>query len=285
MNDLLFLVLAQTEQGPSWWQTIQSGGVVGYIIIFLSVVALALVIMHVAQIRRSSLIPQDQIERLDQLLSQGQIKAALEFCYDPENDSYLTRIMGAGLTRYQKSAFGAFEIKNAIEEAGEDQTARLYRSTDALGVIGSIAPLLGLLGTVLGMVGAFETLSRTATPNHEELAANISLALVTTLLGLVLAIPCIALHRYFGNRIDAFASEASLDIERVALHLESSGISAPAAAPPRPMPRPEVKATPAAASGSSPAPAASPGRKGGKGGVGGVGGGSGGGGGPRGRSR
>ncbi len=266
----LTYILAQTgdtDAGSTWWDTIQAGGIVGYIIIGLSTIALALVIMHVVQIRRDALLPPDQVDTIENLLSQGQVAQALEYCYDPEADSYLTRIMGVGLTRYQKSAFGAFEIKTAIEEAGEDQTARLYRSTDALGVIGSIAPLLGLLGTVLGMVGAFESLSRTATPNHEALAASISLALVTTLMGLILAIPCITLHRYFGNRIDAFASEASREIERLALHLESTGQSRPAGATPRPRApkgaqapgaRPDTTAAPAQPSpvqkASSPAP-------------------------------
>ncbi|MHC4414543.1 MAG: MotA/TolQ/ExbB proton channel family protein [Planctomycetota bacterium] len=236
---LITTVLGQTdapETGATWWETIQRGGVVGYVILGLSVLALALVIMHLVQIRRGALIPPEHLDQIDQLLGRGQVNAAVEYCLDPHTDSYLTRILAAGLTRYQKSAFGAFEIKNAIEEAGEDQTARLYRSTDALGVIGSIAPLLGLLGTVLGMVGAFDTLSRTATPNYEELASNISLALVTTLMGLVLAIPCIALYRYFGNRIDAFASEASLEVERLVLHLESAGAAGPASPPGRPKP-------------------------------------------------
>ncbi len=239
------IVLAQADAdgpGATWWDTIQSGGAVGYVILGLSVLALALIIMHLVQIRRGALIPAAQLEHLDEVLAQGRVNAALEYCLNPDHDSYLTRILAAGITRYQKSAFGAFEIKNAIEEAGEDQTARLYRSTDALGVIGSIAPLLGLLGTVLGMVGAFETLSRTATPNHEQLASNISLALVTTLMGLILAIPCIALYRYFGNRIDAFASEAALEIERLVLHLESTGVSRPAGPTARPKP-----AAPAAA--------------------------------------
>jgi biopolymer transport protein ExbB len=210
--------------GLTWLETIQSGGVVGYIILGMSVVAVALIIMHFVQIRRAALMPPVHLEAVETMLSRGEIGPALEYCLDPVNDSYLTRILGAGLTRYQKSAFGAFEIKNAIEEAGEDQTARLYRSTDALGVVGAIPPLLGLLGTVLGMVGAFEAISHSAggiSGGHEALASNISLALVTTLMGLTLAIPCIALFTFFRNRIDAFASEAALEIERVALHLES----------------------------------------------------------------
>lgn len=233
---LVTTVLAQTadpESSLSWLDTINSGGVVGYIIIGLSVFALALIIMHLVQIRRNALIPPAQMEQIDQLLGRGDVTGALEYCLDPTNDSYLTRILAAGLLRFQKSAFGAFEIKNAIEEAGEDQTARLYRSTDALGVIGSIAPLLGLLGTVWGMVGAFDALRHGATSNHEELAGNISLALVTTLLGLILAIPCVALYRYFGNRIDAFASEAAREIEQLVLHLESTAGAKPASSPVR----------------------------------------------------
>jgi len=235
----LFSLLASsdpTEPGVSWLETIQSGGVIGAIIIALSVGALALIVMHLVQIRRNALLPPHQLEQLDDMLARNDVNAAVEFCMDPHNDSYLTRILGSGLSRFQRSAFGAFEIKSAIEEAGEDQTARLYRSTDALGVIGSIAPLLGLLGTVLGMVGAFESLSQSAAAQsqYERLAENISLALVTTLMGLILAIPCIALYTFFRNRIDAVGSEAGMEIERLVLYLESdaaarTGVSSNAA--------------------------------------------------------
>lgn len=246
-------------RGTSFLQFLTGGGIIGYIIIALSIAALAMVVVHLLQIRRKALIPSHQIEALDAALARGDINGALEYCMTPENDSYLTRIFGAGLTRYQNSAFGAFEIKTAIEEAGEEQTARLYRSTDALGVIGSIAPLLGLLGTVLGMVGAFDTVSKSAVQEstyYESLAGNISLALITTLQGLIVAIPCVALFTYFRNRIDAFAAEAGAEIERLAIHLES----APANLPPnvvRPAARPPVggggsAAVPAPAVGAAP---------------------------------
>jgi hypothetical protein len=86
---------------------------------------------------------------------------------------------------------------------------------------------------VLGIVGAFDTLSRGAAPDHRLLASNISLALVTTLLGLIVAIPCMALFTFFRNRIDACAAEASAEIERLLLHLETVAQS-PAAVPPPP---------------------------------------------------
>ena len=227
----LELMLAQAATGggqsTSILKIIQAGGVVGWIIIGLSVVALTMIILHMIQIRRRTLMPPQDIEALDMLLSRGDVAGALEYCLKPEHDSYMTRILGAGLTRYQRSAFGAFEIKSTIEEAGEEQSARLYRTTDVLSVIGSISPLLGLLGTVLGIVGAFETLSAGASPDHKALAGNISLALVTTLLGLIVAIPCMALFTYFRNRIDALAAESAMEIERLLLHLESPATARP----------------------------------------------------------
>ena len=234
-TSVIQLILAEEESGgggsraTSMLRMIQAGGVVGWVLIALSVVALTLIIMYVVQIRRRILIPPQHVEVLDDLLARGDIPAALEYCLNPEHDSYFTRIMAAGLNRYQRSAFGVFEIKNAIEEAGEEQTAKLYRWTDPISVIGSISPLLGLLGTVMGIVGAFETLGQTgAAPDHKQLAQNISLALVCTLLGLIIAIPCMALFTFFRNRIDALAGEAGTEMERLLIHLEAAQPARPA---------------------------------------------------------
>lgn len=225
ITHVLLAILAQPVTGESsttWFTTINKGGPVGYIIIGLSVIALALVVMHFFQIRRTTLLPQEQLTQLEQLLAQGNVEEALGYCVDPNNDSFLTRILAAGLLRYQRSAFGPFELKNALEEAGDDQTSRLFRSTDMLGLIGAIAPLLGLLGTVLGMVGAFETIGQTASNTGAALASDISVALITTMLGLVLAIPCVTLFSFFRNRIEGLSAEAAGEIDRLVLHLEEA---------------------------------------------------------------
>ncbi len=220
---LLLSILGQAEfETESWWSTIEKGGTVGYIILGLSLIALSLAVMHFVQIRRTALLPEVQLTTLEQLLANGETQEALEYCVDPSNDTYLTRILATGLLRYQRSAFGPFELKSSLEEAGEEQTSRLFRSTDAIGLIGTIAPLLGLLGTVLGMVGAFKTLGTDGANTNAALAGNISEALITTMLGLVLAIPCVALFSYFRNRIEGLSSEASSEIERLVLHLEEA---------------------------------------------------------------
>jgi biopolymer transport protein ExbB len=255
----LFLAQDGAARRTNWFEIIQSGGLIGYILILLSVFAMAMVIMQVMQLRRKSIIPPQHVEVLDSFLSRGDINASLDYCLKPENDSFITRILATGLTRYQRSAFGAFEIKNAVEEAGEEQTARLYRATDVLSVIGSVAPLLGLLGTVLGMVGAFDTLGAGTSPDHTQLAKEISLALVCTLLGLVLAIPCLALFTFFRNRIDALAAEAAREIERLLLYLEATPGARPVAPPARGgfVPRqPAVSSPMGYATGGSPASAA-----------------------------
>ena len=148
------VLLAQSPEspssglGPSLLTYISGGGVIGWIIVALSVVAMTLVVIHTVQIRRSSLMPLAQVAAIRDMLASGRADSALEYCSLTENDSFLTRILAPGLTRYLRSPFGAFEIKQSIEEAGAEQSARLYRATDGLGIIGTVAPLLGLLGTV-----------------------------------------------------------------------------------------------------------------------------------------
>src|SRR5690606_31429047 len=157
------------------------------------------------------------VDGLTKLVKERRIDRAIAFCDDAENDSFLAHIMSAGLTRYVRSPFGALELKSALEEAGAEQVARLYRWTDALALIASIAPMLGLLGTVVGINGAFSTISRNqGFARPDQLAGDIALALVTTIMGLVLAIPATAALTFFRNRIDALASDVAAIADDIA---------------------------------------------------------------------
>lgn len=200
--------------------TVIDGGIVGLLIILLSVVSVGFIIEHFMTIRKTALMPDESVEDLEKMIGTGQIEEAIEYCIDPDNESMFSEVVLAGLERYKGSEFGFAEYKAAVEEAGEDQTGRLYRKTEVLGLIGSIAPMLGLTGTVLGMIKAFNTIAATeGAAKPAELAGGIGQALVTTLMGLVVAIPTMIAFSYFRNKIDSIIAEAGKRVEQVLMPL------------------------------------------------------------------
>lgn len=212
---------------------IAQGGPVGLVIIMLSFVAVVLIVAQMIRVRRNALAPAEDIDTLDRHLRAGQVEAAIVYCQSPEHNSFLTRIVGSALVRCSRSPFGFLELKAALEEVGQLQVARLYRLTDGINLIAAIAPMLGLLGTVIGMVGAFDAIQAADGPvRPDALAGNISQALITTVLGLIVAIPATAAYTYLRNRIDTLADEVGQIIEDLAAHLES-GAGTPSNGPGR----------------------------------------------------
>jgi biopolymer transport protein ExbB len=177
-------------------------------------------IEHTITIRRQTLMPDSIAEELETLIHAGQIDEAIEFCRDPQQESLLADVVLAGLQRYRSSEFGFAEYKAAVEEEGENQTGRLYRKTEVLGVIGAIAPMLGLYGTVLGMIEAFNQIASTGgAARPDELAGGISKALVTTLMGLFVAIPAMIAFSFFRNKIDSIVAETGKRVEQILMPL------------------------------------------------------------------
>jgi len=195
---------------------LRAGGYIGGAILLLSVAALGFAIEHALTIRKERLMPSLVLDELEDLIARGELQAAIELCSDPRNESLATEVVLAGLVRYQSSEFGFADYKSAVEEAGEDYTARLYRKTDALNVISVVAPMLGLFGTVAGMMESFNVLAATqGAAKPYELADSISKALVTTWLGLIVAIPSTVAFSYFRNKIDSLVSECGNRVERI----------------------------------------------------------------------
>ena len=197
-----------------------SGGILGIIIVLLilllSMVSVAFIVEHSMTIRHNSLMPERVLAELEQFIVNGQVNDAIEYCQMPENYSLVSNCVLAGLERYTTSDYGFAEYRLAVEEEGENQTGRLYRKTEVLGVIGSIAPMLGLTGTVLGMIIAFNTIAATeGMAKPEELAGGIGQALITTLLGLFVAIPSMIAFSFFRNRIDSIVAESGKRIEHI----------------------------------------------------------------------
>lgn len=221
---LLAQETAEPAASKSLWAYIRSGGPIGFVIILLSVVAVALVLLHLIRVRRERLLPEPLVLELDRLLQAGDVKGAAEACRNEANDSFLARVIGSALDRCARSPFGFLELRSALEEAGQRETDRLYRSTDGIGLIAALGPMLGLLGTVIGMIGAFGTIGDSeASARSQQLAGYMSIALVTTAEGLLVAIPCTALFTVFRRRIDRLVAEAGEVVELLASRLETTG--------------------------------------------------------------
>ncbi len=196
------------------------GIIIVVLILLLSFVSVYYIINHSISITKTKLMPDPVIVELENRILRGEIDDAIEYCRMPENYCLSSEVILAGLERYRGSEFGFAEYKSAVEEAGEDQTGQLYRQTEVLGVIGAIAPMLGLTGTVLGMITAFNTIAdQEGMAKPEDLAGGIGQALVTTLLGLVVAIPTMVAYSFFRNKIDSIVAEAGKRIERVLMPL------------------------------------------------------------------
>ena len=129
-----------------------------------------------------------------------------------EHSSYLGRILVAGLSFSNQSPS---DIRRSIEEAGRHVVHELEKYLNALGTIAAITPLLGLLGTVIGMIKVFAAITAVGVGNPQILAGGISEALITTAAGLSVGIPSLMFHRYFKGKIN----ELTVDIEQHALRL------------------------------------------------------------------
>jgi biopolymer transport protein ExbB len=146
------------------------------------------------------------------------------------------------LAGLQEASFGYEAMEKAMEDAALEQSARLARKIEYLSVIGGVSPMLGLLGTVWGMIQAFAEFTVKANPTPAEFAPSISEALVTTFFGLCVAIPALSAYAWFRNRIDELVAETALVAEQVIVPLRRSlrdrDRRRPEAAP-APMPRPK----------------------------------------------
>ena len=228
------LLEEETSKPPTILRMLFGGNILGIgvvlLILALSVVSLFFIVENLIRISARKLMPDKVLAELEALVVHGNVTRAIELCRIKANYSMATEIVLAGLQRFESSEFGYAEYRSAVEEAGEDQTGRLYRRIEVLNVIGAIAPMLGLTGTVIGMIEAFTTIaSLEGMARPQELAGGIGQALITTLLGLMVAIPTMVAYSYFRNRIDSIVAEAGKRIEQVMMPLGRKRGSLPSA--------------------------------------------------------
>ena len=190
------------------WGTLQSGGWLMAPILLGSVVAAAIVIERAWTLRRRRVLPEDLAGRVVARLGQG---ASVQAGFDGE--SPLARVIAAGV---DNAGRGREHMKAAMQEAVDRANHDLQRYLTTLGIIASVTPLLGLLGTVVGMIEVFSALTLAGAGNAQALAGGIAEALITTAAGLSVAIPALMFHRYFLRRVDDLAREMEQEAARVA---------------------------------------------------------------------
>jgi biopolymer transport protein ExbB len=181
---------------------INAGGIIGYVIIFCSIASLAIAIECFVNIKKEKLCPPHIVAELETLLEEGQFDEAVALCEGTR--VYITNIVGSAVSR---AAEGPESMQNGMEEALDQENLKLMQKISLLSLIGNLAPMLGLTGTVLGMIGAFQTIERLATPSPAQLANGIYEALVTTCMGLILAIPVLSVFFILRNRVQRLALE------------------------------------------------------------------------------
>lgn len=183
-----------------------AGGTIGYIIMFLSFLMVALIIDHLLNIRRATFMPPGLAEEIHRCLNEKKLPEGLQIC--DRHLSFLGRILHSGLEEVPGGNYPA--IEKAMEDTAAEQTARYFRRIEYLGVISTLAPMLGLMGTVWGMILAFMEFEMKANPQISELAPGVYKALITTLQGLGVAIPATAALAFFRSRVEELAAESTL---------------------------------------------------------------------------
>ena len=179
--------------------------------LILSFAFFTLLIMNILQIRRTNICPLQLVEAFEAQVNEKQMQTAYELA---KNDpSILGKCLAAGVEKIQ----GGFDAgKKAMTEVGEDENMRMEHRLGYMALIGTIAPMVGLLGTVDGMVASFSVIaSSTSTPKPSELATGISMALVTTLAGLVIAIPALMVFNLQKNYAMRLMFETGLNGENL----------------------------------------------------------------------
>ncbi len=185
------------EQTTLGWMYQSLGLFYSIVFLGLSFTLVALFVMNVMAIRRETVIPTALVDNFDQLLKEKKYQDAFEMARTDE--SFIGQVLAAGLAKLKDGYPQAIE---AMQEIGEEETMKMEHRLSYMALIGTISPMVGLLGTVQGMIASFRVIATSpTTPKPSELAEGISTALFTTLIGLFIAIPAIAAFGILRNRV------------------------------------------------------------------------------------
>ena len=188
---------AAASEGLTVGEMLKQGGWAMWPLGLFSSAMLFFIIRNAMLLRAQSLLREDLKEALEEKLAQADVNGAREVC--ESNPSLMTSVLDAGLERISENDFDPAHVNEAIEDAGNEQLVGYMKSINYLSIIGATAPMLGLLGTVSGMIKAFQTMASGGMGKPELLAGNIGEALITTATGLIIAIPAMISYFVFKN--------------------------------------------------------------------------------------
>lgn len=195
----------------SLWSLFLKGGIIIFPIFFCGVLTIGIIIERLISLKNAEIDNEKFINEIEGLLRRRKIKEALQLC--DKNDKPVPRIIKAGLLKIDRSRE---EVKEAIDDAANYEIPNLEKYLGILATIATISPLLGLLGTVTGLIKAFMVIeAKGGLVNPGELARGIWEALLTTVVGLIVAIPAYLAYNYFVSRVNNIV----LDMEKSATRL------------------------------------------------------------------
>lgn len=194
-----------------WW-FLGAAGPIGVFLIFISIYFTALVIRLFMEMRVVEAVPPPLVERLEVAIKEKKFQEAYDACRD--NDSFLARLVRIGVANLPN---GRSEAKEAMTGAAEEIVTGMEQKVGYLAIIGQLGPLIGLVGTLWGMILSFQEIATAsgAQPRPDKVAEGISTALVITLMGVTLAVPAIFFYAFFRNRIAIITMESTRVADRV----------------------------------------------------------------------
>lgn len=194
-----------------------SGGyITWFVLIPLSIATIALIVEHALSIRRSKVLPTHTVQRIRADLEAKRYVDAIQFTSG--DGSAVAAAVNAALAQ---AGNGYAAMQRAVADTVEQSAGRMMRKIEYLNVIGNVSPMVGLFGTVYGMIGLFASISEAGgIPEPAVIADNISIALVTTFWGLLVAIPALSVFAFFRNRIDELAMECAATADKLLVAFE-----------------------------------------------------------------
>jgi biopolymer transport protein ExbB len=192
-------------------QFVKYGGFIGGILILMSVVAMGMSIERFIGLKRDNVVPPDVLAQLEQLFDEEEYEEAMTVC--EATPCFLTNVIAAGLPKIGTTYDN---IQGAMQEVGDFETTKLQQSISYINFIVNVSPLLGLFGTVMGMIGAFNVIATSpVAPKPADLAGGIQQALVTTCMGLGVAIPFSLVYFYLRNKVQRIILEVNAIAEEL----------------------------------------------------------------------